>query len=204
MTHEKTRFLAYICPRCRQSVIVEKDVFALAAAPAHIKCPCGKSELTVEFMPQRVTLSVPCVACGREHLVSCPSHAFLREKALAFSCAASGLDCCYVGEEGPVYAATARLEQAVDKLEEESARQGAFLDEIVMHEVLSEIRDIAARGGISCACGSREWTFRVNYSSVDLICAHCGAEMRIPAATADDIDDICCKNTILIRGKGNL
>ena len=80
MTHEKTRFLAYICPRCRQSVIVEKDVFALAAAPAHIKCPCGKSELTVEFMPQRVTLSVPCVACGREHLVSCPSHAFLREK----------------------------------------------------------------------------------------------------------------------------
>ena len=85
MTHEKTRFLAYICPRCRQSVIVEKDVFALAAAPAHIKCPCGKSELTVEFMPQRVNLSVPCVACGRDHLVSCPSHAFLREKALAFS-----------------------------------------------------------------------------------------------------------------------
>ncbi len=117
MTHEKTRFLAYICPRCRQSVIVEKDVFALAAAPAHIKCPCGKSELTVEFMPQRVTLSVPCVACGRDHLVSCPSHAFLREKALAFSCAASGLDCCYVGEEGPVYAATARLERAIDKLE---------------------------------------------------------------------------------------
>ena len=99
MTHEKSRFLAYICPRCRQSVIVEKDVFALAAAPAHIKCPCGKSELTVEFMPQRVNLTVPCVVCGRDHLVSCPSHAFLREKALAFSCAASGLDCCYVGEE---------------------------------------------------------------------------------------------------------
>ena len=33
------------------------------------------------------------------------------------------------------------------------------------------------------------------------ICAQCGAQMRIPAATADDIDDICCKNTILIRGK---
>ena len=34
------------------------------------------------------------------------------------------------------------------------------------------------------------------------MCAQCGAQMRIPAATADDIDDICCKNTILIRGKG--
>ena len=201
MVQETKRFLSYICPHCRQSVIVERDLFSLAASTAHIKCPCGRSELTVEFLPNRVQLTVPCLFCGRDHTVSCSAHAFVREKALAFSCAASGPDCCYVGEEGPVYAATARLEQAVDKLEEESARQGAFLDEIVMHEVLSEIRDIAARGGISCACGSREWTFRVNYSSVDLICKQCGAEMRIPAATADDIDDICCKQTIVIRGK---
>ena len=201
MVQDTKRYLAYICPHCRQSVIVERDLFSLAASTAHIKCPCGKSELTVEFLPNRVQLTVPCLFCGRDHTVSCSSHAFVREKALAFSCAASGLDCCYVGEEGPVYAATARLEQAVDKLEEESARQGAFLDEIVMHEVLSEIRDIAARGGISCACGSQKWTFRVNFSSVDLICQACGAEMRIPAATADDIDDICCKSTILIRGK---
>ena len=203
MVQETKRFLSYICPHCRQSVVVERDLFALAATVNHIKCPCGKSELTVEFLPNRVRLSVPCLFCGREHEVSCSSHAFIRERALAFSCAASGLDCCYVGEEGPVYAATARLEQAVDKLEEESAREGAFLDEIVMHEVLSEIRDIAARDGISCACGSRQWTFQVNYSSIDLICTQCGAQMRVPAATADDIDDICCKNSILIRGNGH-
>ena len=74
-------------------------------------------------------------------------------------------------------------------------------DPLVMEEVLGEIRDIAKRGGISCACGSKKWTFRVNFSSVDLICQDCGAEMRIPAATADDIDDICCKTSLLIRGK---
>lgn len=201
MVQDTKRFLAYICPHCRQSVIVERDLFSLAASPTRIKCPCGKSEMTVEFLPNRVQLTVPCLFCGREHAVSCSAHAFVREKALAFSCAASGLDCCYVGEEGPVYAATARLEQAVDKLEEESASHGAFLDEIVMHEVLSEIKDIAARGGISCTCGSKSWTFQVNYSSVDIICADCGAQVRIPAATADDIDDICCKTNILIRGK---
>lgn len=201
MKQDATRFLSYICPQCGQSVIVEKDLFSLAATTNHIKCPCGKSELTVDFLPNRVQLTVPCLYCGREHTVSCPSHAFIREKALAFSCTASGLDCCYVGEKGPVFAATARLEQAVDKLGEEAGEKGAFLDEIVMHEVLSEIKDIAARGGISCACGSKKWAFRVNYSSVDLVCGDCGAEMRIPAATADDIDDICCKTTLLIRGK---
>lgn len=201
MEQDTKRFLSYICPNCRQSVIVERDLFSLAASTTHIKCPCGKSELTVEFLPNRVRLVVPCQFCGREHEVSCASRSFVREKALAFSCAASGLDCCYVGEEGPVYAATARLEQAMDKLEEESSEHGMFLNEVVMQEVLSEIKDIAQRGGISCSCGSKQWTFQVNYSSVDLICGSCGAQMRIPAVTADDIDDICCKNTILIRGK---
>jgi len=134
--------------------------------------------------------------------VSCSTHAFIREKALAFSCATSGLDCCYVGEEGPVYAATARLEQAMDQVEEESDEHGMFLNEVVMQEVLEEIRDIARRGGVSCACGSKRWSFQLQYSAVELSCSECGAQMRIPAATADDIDDICCKTSILIRGKG--
>ena len=201
MVQETKRFLSYICPHCRQSVIVERDLFSLAASTAHIQCPCGKSELTVDFQPQRVRLRVPCLFCGREHEVSCSTRAFIRERALAFSCAASGLDCCYVGEEGPVYAATARLERAVDKLEEESEDRGTFLDPVVMEEVLSEIRDIAKRGGVSCACGSREWTFQLHYSSVELTCAHCGAQTRIPAATEDDLEDLCCKDSILIRGK---
>ena len=201
MVQETKRFLSYICPHCLQSVIVERDLFSLAASTAHIRCPCGKSELTVEFQPNRVRMTVPCLFCGREHSVSCSTRAFIREKALAFSCAASGLDCCYVGEEGPVYAATARLEQAVDKLEEDTADNGAFLDEIVMEEILSELRDIAARGGISCTCGSKRWTFNVNFSSGDLICQSCGGKSRVPAATAGDIDDLCCKTSILIRGK---
>ena len=112
-----------------------------------------------------------------------------------------GLDCCYVGEEGPVFAAMKRLEEAVDKLEAAAGAEGTFIDDVIMHEVLSEIRDIAQRGGISCACGSKEWKLQVNFSSVDLFCARCGAALRIPAATADDLEDICCKPSLLIHGK---
>ena len=73
MQQDTKRYLSYICPRCRQSVIVERDLFSLAASTAHIKCPCGKSELTVDFQPSRVRLTVPCLFCGREHEVSCPT-----------------------------------------------------------------------------------------------------------------------------------
>ena len=200
MEQESKLKLAYICPSCHQSVIVERSVFQLAASANELPCPCGKSALRVEMMGDRVKLTVPCLFCQTEHTVTCSAKAFLHEKALAFSCGASGLDCCYVGEEGPVFAAVRRLEEAVDKLEQDAGEKGAFLDELVMHEVLSELKDIAARGGISCACGSKRWKMQVNYSSIDLFCADCGAAMRIPAATASDIDDICCKNTIVIHG----
>ncbi len=201
MLQEARRTLSYICPACRQSVAVERSVFQLAAAPNRLSCPCGRSELKIELLGERVKLTVPCLFCEKSHSVTCSTHAFLHEETLAFSCAASGLDCCYVGEEGPVFADMRRLEETVDKLETEAGRQGTFLDEIVMHEVLSEVRDIAQRGGVSCTCGCREWSLRLKYSSVELACARCGAMLRIPAAVADDIDHICCKNTLLISGK---
>lgn len=198
---KKPRFFAYICPACRQSVIVRRTVGELADADSRFSCPCGKSELRIRFQPHQVRLMVPCVYCGRSHAAACSPQAFVMEKALVFSCAASGLPCCHVGEEGPVYAATARLEQTVDKVSRDREERQEILDTNVMEEVLGEIRDIAARGGIHCTCGSRKWTFRVNYSSVDLLCTECGGEMRIPAATAEDITDICCRSTLLIRGR---
>lgn len=201
MVEEAKRTLAYLCPACRQSVAVERSVFQLAASANELPCPCGKSSLRVELMGDRVKLTVPCLFCGKDHTVTCSSHAFLHEKVLAFSCAASGLDCCYVGEEGAVFAAMRRLEETVDKLEASAGAEGTFLDDIIMHEVLSELRDIAQRGGVSCTCGSREWKLQVNFSSVDLSCAQCGAALRIPAATADDLEDLCCKNTLVIRGR---
>lgn len=201
MIEEETkRTLAYLCPACGQSVAVERTAFQLAASANDLPCPCGKSALRVELEGGRARLTVPCFFCGTDHTVTCSAQALLNEKVLAFSCAASGLDCCYVGEEGPVFAALKRLEEAADKVDLEAKEKGAFLDGLVMHEVLSEIKEIAQRDGISCTCGSHRWKLQVNYSSIDLFCAQCGGAMRIPAATASDIDDVCCKTKLVIRG----
>lgn len=201
MMEEGKRTIAYLCPECRQTVIVDRTVFQLAAAPAELTCPCGKSAVKTEMMGEQLRLTVPCLFCGREHTVICPTQAFLHKKCLAFSCAASGLDCCYVGEEDEVFAAARRLEEAVDKVNGEAEERGTFLDEIIMHEVLSEVKEIAQRGGISCTCGSKRWNLQVNYSSVDLICADCGGVLRLPAATDSDLEDVCCKYTLQIKKK---
>ena len=63
------------------------------------------------------------------------------------------------------------------------------------------LKDIAARGGITCACGSHEYTMQVRRGAVDLTCAKCGGRLRLPAATDSDLDDLCCRMTLAIPGR---
>ncbi len=201
MIEDTKRTIAFLCPVCRQPVILERSVFQLAASGSRLPCPCGKSGIDVSLMGDQVRLTVPCLFCEQEHTVSCSTAAFLHEKTLAFSCAKSGLDCCYVGQEEPVFAAMKRLEETLDVLESEAGAQGTFLNDLVMEEILEELRDIGRRRGISCTCGSKAWKLKVNYSSVELVCAQCGGALKIPAATMSDIEDLCCKPTLTIHGK---
>jgi len=201
MLKDPKRTIGFFCPSCRQAVIAERSAFQLAASHSKLDCPCGASSLQVEILNDKVRITAPCLFCEEDHVVTCSAHAFLHEKTIAFSCGVSGLDCCYVGEEGPVFAAMERLQETVDGLEAEAASSGMFLNQVVMEEILEELRDIGQRQGISCTCGSKEWSLKVNYSSVELGCARCGGALKIPAATLSDIDDLCCKATLCIHGK---
>lgn len=198
---EPKRTIAYLCPSCKQSVVMEQSVFRLAAAPSKLPCPCGGSAMQVEMEADHADLTVPCLYCGKDHHIRVPAHAFLHEKALALSCKATGLDCCYVGEEQAVFGALRRLEEAAAQISEKPDEEDSFLNEAVMTEVLGELKDIAARDGISCRCGSKQYKVKVLYSSVELACAQCGARLRLPAATGEDLEDLCCHYTLLIGGK---
>lgn len=198
---ELKRTIAYLCPSCKQSVVMEQSVFRLAAAPSKLPCPCGGSAMQVEMEADHADLTVPCLYCGKDHHIRVPAHAFLHEKALALSCKATGLDCCYIGEEQAVFGALRRLEEAAAQIGEKSDEEGGFLNEAIMTEVLGELKDIAARDGISCRCGSKQYKIKVLYSSVELECPQCGAKLRLPAATGEDLEDLCCHYTLLIDGK---
>lgn len=196
---EKMRALGYICPECGKRVYGERTEFALQAAAVALVCDCGRSELKAEPDGSTFRVTTPCGVCGGEHRAEVPAASVMEGQGVGLACPETRQLCCYIGEPRRVAAALDDLEETIQKRKE--GQSETFVDDVIMYEVLSELRDIAARGGISCTCGSKNWTFQVNYSSVDLQCRDCGAQMRIPAATADDLDDICCKTTLLLRGK---
>ncbi len=200
---EEKRSIGYICPVCGQAVVAERTLFQLLAGDSAIPCPCGKSELSVRQLGDRCEITVPCLFCAKDHRAACSNAGLKNQKLIALSCGKSGLAICHIGEEGQVFRAMEKLEAAVDKLRRDDSQEsrGTFLNDVVMGEVLAELKDIAARGGIQCACGCDQYGVKVGYSSVDVICAACGAALRLPAATPDDIDGICARYTLTIPGK---
>ena len=123
--------------------------------------------------------------------------------ATALGCAKTRQFCCFIGPEGTVEKNLRDLAVLAEK-EHQQQEDGeeAFVDNVIMYEILSELKDIAARpDGITCACGSERYRMQVRPAAVDLICEDCGAKLRIGAATDEDLDRLCCRMTLQIPGK---
>lgn len=195
---EEVRSFGYICPRCGKAVLGSRSVFALQAAAARVACECGESELEIQTDGAKFRLWVPCGLCGETHQAECSADAVLRGRGIGLACPKTRQICCYVGQEDQV---SAQMEQlAVRAAKEKAEDPEAFTDNIIMYEVLSELKDIAARDGISCTCGSHKYSMAVRRGAVELICADCGGRLRLNAATDRDLDDLCCQMKLTIRG----
>ncbi|MBQ1742208.1 MAG: hypothetical protein II045_03835 [Oscillospiraceae bacterium] len=199
---EEMRTFGYLCPVCHKSVIAGRSTFALSASGAVISCECGKSSLSVDSDGRRFRLSVPCGLCGEEHTAECDSEQLLRGEGIGLACPQTKALCCFIGEDYAVEREMEQLSLTAAKQREQGEGEDVFLDNVIMYEVLSELKEIAARDhGITCRCGSERYRMEVRHTYVDLVCSDCGARLRIPAATDEDLDRLCCHVKLQIKGK---
>lgn len=204
---EAKRAFGYVCPHCGKPVYAERSPFAMAAGPMDVICDCGKSTLHMEADAlQRYHLQVPCGVCGGVHDAKCGEKELFSGRGIGLACAKAQQICCYIGwpeEVQPKLDALAALCEEMREKEKapEEGEAETFFNDVIMYEILSELKEIAARDGISCACGSKHWTMKVHHAAVDLICCDCGAALRIPAANDEDLDELCCRMKLEIPGK---
>ncbi len=200
---EQMRTIGYLCPKCGKTVMAARSVFALEASNAEVSCDCGGSALQVEYDGTAYRVYVPCGLCGQTHVAVCPPERMLHG-ATALACTKGKQFCCFIGPEGTVEKNLRELSilHEKEKRQENEQEPEAFSDQVIMYEVLSELRDIAARpGGITCGCGSSSYGMEIRRSCIDLICRECGAKLRINAATDRDLDDLCCHMKLVIPGR---
>lgn len=196
---EQTRTFGYICPSCGKAVLADRTRFALEAAAIGAVCDCGHSELTAEPAARTYRVTVPCGVCGGEHRAEVAPGSLLEGPGVALACPETKQLCCYIGERDRVERSLSELERTLEKKKDREA--DTFVDDVVMYEVLSELKEIASReNGITCGCGGVEYGMEIRRSAVDLICRRCGAKLRVPAATDRDLDDLCCHMKLVIPG----
>ena len=195
---EEKRAIGYICPECGKPVYGERTIFALQAAAVGLVCDCGRSELTAEPCGDTSRLTPPCGVCGGEHRAEIPAEKLLRGPGVGLACPENRQMCCYIGDTYRVEESLRRLEKTLQKQKDNGG--DTFADDTIMYEVLSELRDIAARGGISCTCGAKSCAMEVHGGAGELICRSCGGRLRLPAVTDEDLDRLCCQYTLTIHG----
>lgn len=202
MSGEQMRTFGYVCPDCGKAVVESRSVFAMEASNTEIACPCGGSALRLENEGNRFRVLVPCGICGQTHQAFCTLQALTEGNGVGLGCTETGQLSCYIGPRERVERAVRELEILVEKEHQQKDHPEAFLDSVIMYEVLSELKEIASRpNGITCSCGSDQYGIQVRHAAVDLVCKKCGAKLRIPAATDEDLDQLCCHMKLQIRGK---
>ena len=137
---ETLRSFGYICPKCGKAQVHQRSRFALSAAAARMEGECEKAALQVETDGVKFRLVVPC---------ECSAESLLEGRGIGLACPKTRQLCCYIGEEQDVLSAMENLTLRLEK--DKAETDEAFTDNVIMYEVLSELKDIAARGGIGCS-----------------------------------------------------
>lgn len=156
---EEMRSFGYICPHCGKAVLHQRSVFALVrrCGPHGVRVRAGGAGGGDGRCEVPALGTLRCVR-------RTPSGGVQRRRGAAragigLACPEKQELCCYIGEEQQVRRAMEELALRVEK--EKAGGEEAFTDNVIMYEVLSELKDIAARDGISCTCGSHKYSIAV-------------------------------------------
>ncbi len=124
--------VAYRCPTCGVAMIGEISLFALSGGETNLRCSCGESVMTVNYIKSRdtVSLNVPCVACPTSHPYQVSGSTFRNSDIFVLQCSASGLDTCFIGDKAKVIKAvddnTKELQKLMEILDERDLEEEDF------------------------------------------------------------------------------
>ncbi len=180
MVRPKETTIAYRCPECGCAIKSVVGVFSLNAERFSLKCPCGKSEMTVKYTNDgKVRLTVPCFICRNEHTYTVNPNVIFSDEMFYLHCMYSGVNLCFIGKEEQVSReideALQELTRMIDAEPEElfgqidSAPKG-IPDVSEISGIVTVIKELCADGKIYCQCEPNDGG-ELLYSPADILMA---------------------------------
>lgn len=159
----KQTTIAYRCPHCGGAIKSIVGVFSLNAEMLKIKCPCGKSEMTVKYAKDgKIRITVPCFICRTDHTYTVNESVIFSGEMFYLNCRYSGVDICFIGKEDDVQreidATLNELAEMLDSSAEElfgetEDNEGNSLpDPAELAGIILTVKELLADGHVSCYC----------------------------------------------------
>lgn len=202
----KTR-IAYRCAFCGSVISADIQESTLSSTFTLPCIECGKSKL--EIIPESdgaIKLVVPCLMCPHPHPYKISRSIMFERDIFTLSCSFTGLDICFIGDEGGVEDEIDRTGAEISALTndedgDDSVKKSAeFLvaDTSVVREVLFAIGILEEQKKITCSCSPSAVKVLVDYDKVIVVCKNCGKKYEIPARTRFDANNAIDLEEIVI------
>lgn len=206
--NQRETTVAYRCPVCGSGIISLVGVFSLTADMIKLKCPCGESELVLNYTKdKKVRLSVPCIICQKPHNYVISSSLFFGNELFVLGCAYSSVDLCFIGNKDDVSEALSKSEKellellkqaGIESLEDLRYPAEALPDAQIFDIVLFIVRELEAEGKISCNCESGRYDVEITDNSIRVFCKNCDAEHIFPADSVNNANAFLnCESLVL-------
>lgn len=192
---KKETIVAYRCPHCGAGIMSMVGVFSLSGDLLRLKCDCGESELTIQYMRDgKIKLYVPCLFCPNPHTYTVSDSVFFGRELFTLGCPYTGIDIVFVGGRGEVGLALTKSEKELlellddvtpDEINEVMGKHTADKgkpDPEIFDIINFVVRDLEEEGKISCRCedGCGDYHVMVDEESVKITCSECGASKVFP------------------------
>lgn len=190
--------VAYRCPQCGGGVLGVAGDFALSGGRMlKLKCPCGKSELSIAAGNDgKYRLTAPCLLCaGEHHYTVSPTLLYSRE-LFRLTCPYTNVDVGFAGEESAVSQALDENEKELKKIfadagiaamtnrpKDETEDENLLPDAQVYDVVRFLVRELEADGQIECPCRNGAYEIEFVDGGIRVFCQNCGAEHIFPTAS---------------------
>ncbi len=182
--------VAYKCSSCGSLKFLYTGLFKISAFTGKMPaCECSNSYIEIlGRMKKTLYVSMPCIACGTNHIYSLSLDDFLGGHA-ELKCPLAKIFNCFVGKDAQVKARVddmlCRYDDFLDKL----GYERYYDNTQVMYDSINRIHDIALHGSLLCKCGSSDIRLTPGSDRINLQCRKCLNTKIISAASCSDVQN---------------
>ncbi|MFW5980429.1 MAG: hypothetical protein ACOCRB_00260 [Halanaerobiaceae bacterium] len=188
MVIELSTAFALRCSGCGDIKIDQINVFQLSGNQKHkIYCECSNEKSIIQKKGKYIEITFYCILCDYEHKLIIPEKKFwLKDSYNSLVCPNTDLNLGYYGSYKKIIELIKKQQEDLNSMANELGFDDFANPEILL-EVLDYLHDIAARGDLSCECGSYDIYIDLASDEVRLSCGYCNSQMSIPAASRKDL-----------------